>query len=162
MKKSFRALAAALCLSAGTMASAQDWSIGIGGDGVYSSEVQRAASLELLWHGGPRGTVAGFDWGWGAGLEADADGDVWIGAGIEARRDFGALRVSLSLMPGLYENGRAATDLGGPVEIRSRLGLSLPAGPGRIGMSYAHLSNGGLYDDNPGKNAVYLTYGWAY
>ena len=65
-------------------------------------------------------------------------------------------------MPGLYEAGTSDTELGGPVEIRSRLGVSVAAGQGRLGLSYAHISNGDLYDDNPGKNAAYLTYGWAY
>lgn len=143
-------------------ASAQNWTFGLGTDGAHASDEQQAASLEGVWTDAPRGTFAGFDYGWGAGFEVDADGDVWAGAGLHAQHDFDAVRLSLSIMPGLYEAGTSDTELGGLVEIRSRLGVSVAAGQGRLGLSYAHISNAGLYDDNPGKNSAYLTYGWAY
>lgn len=149
-------------LAVAQTAAAQDWTVGIGMDGAYSSEVQQALSLELLYEGRTRGSIAGFDFGFGGGLETDADGDIWVGAGVHAQRDLGAVRLSLSVMPGLYDAGTDRTDLGGALEVRSRIGLSVPAGPGRVGFSYAHMSNGGLYDENPGKNAAYVTYAWRY
>lgn len=155
-------LAGAVAFGIASQTAAQNWTVGIGTDGVYSSDEQEALSLELIYAGQTRGTVAGFDYGFGAGLETDADGDIWLGAGLHAQRDLGAVRLSLSVMPGLYEEGKVQTDLGGTVAIRSRIGLSVPAGAGHIGISYAHISNGGLYDDNPGKNAAYVTYGLRY
>ena len=129
-------LLAALTLAVSAMvssASAQGWTFGLGTDGAYSSDTQEAISLEGIWTAAPRGELLGVDYGFGAGFETDTDGDIWAGAGLYAQRDFNAVRLSVSVMPGLYEAGSRDTELGGTVEIRSRLGISVAAGPGRIG-----------------------------
>ena len=59
---------------------------------------------------------------------------------------------------GLFESGDGK-DLGGAVEFRSGLEVSRRAGrAGWLGLSYAHLSNAGLYDDNPGEESVVLVW----
>ena len=50
-------------------------------------------------------------------------------------------------------------DLGGPIEFRSALELShrLKAGS-RIGLTFYHLSNAGLFENNPGSESLVLTF----
>jgi hypothetical protein len=66
--------------------------------------------------------------------------------------------VSPGTAAGLYyrEHGK---NLGGAVEFRSHIELSyrLP-GDNRIGLCLYHLSNGGLFDFNPGTESLLLTY----
>ncbi len=98
-----------------------------------------------------------------AGVMANADGGGYL---------YGSLRVPLHeiwsegwperwrVVPftgaGLYEEGDGK-DLGGPVEFRSGLEVSVRAG-GRwwVGLSYYHLSNAVLYDENPGEESLVL------
>jgi len=57
---------------------------------------------------------------------------------------------------GLYAAGDGK-DLGGPVEFRSGLEISVRAGERWwIGLSYDHLSNAVLYDHNPGEESLVL------
>jgi hypothetical protein len=48
-------------------------------------------------------------------------------------------------------------ELGGPVEFRSAIEAAYEVGPRlRLGLAFYHLSNAGLYDDNPGSNSLVL------
>jgi len=50
-------------------------------------------------------------------------------------------------------------DLGGPVEFRSAVELAYRFDDrSRLGLQFGHLSNAGLYDDNPGANFLILNY----
>ena len=50
-------------------------------------------------------------------------------------------------------------DLGGPLEFRTSLELSYRlAGGAQVGACLYHLSNGGLFDRNPGSESLVLTY----
>ena len=61
----------------------------------------------------------------------------------------------------LYEEGSTGKDLGGPVEFRSSLEFARRfAGGSSLGLAVYHLSNAGIYDDNPGSNSVILS--WAF
>lgn len=59
---------------------------------------------------------------------------------------------------GLYYRGHGK-NLGGVLEFRSHLELAyrLPGGA-RIGLCLYHLSNGGIFDFNPGSESLLLTY----
>jgi hypothetical protein len=58
---------------------------------------------------------------------------------------------------GVYSAGDGK-DLGGPVEFRSGLELTVELGArARAGVAYAHISNGVLYDRNPGAESLVLT-----
>lgn len=66
-------------------------------------------------------------------------------------------RVTPQLGAGLYDDGDGE-DLGGPLEFRS--GVELAYGisrRGRVGLSFYHLSNAGIYDRNPGANSLAVT-----
>jgi len=59
---------------------------------------------------------------------------------------------------GLFDRGDGK-NLGGAVEFRSGLEVSRRLGrAGWLGLSYAHLSNAGLYDVNPGEESVTLVW----
>jgi hypothetical protein len=63
---------------------------------------------------------------------------------------------------GAYSEGSEGRDLGGPVEFRSALDLTLQLGErSAVGLSFYHLSNAGLYDHNPGSESLLLTYSFA-
>jgi lipid A 3-O-deacylase len=90
------------------------------------------------------------------------DGAFWAYLGL--RRPF-RLGPGWRLTPGfaasLYEEGSTGKDLGGPLEFRSSLELSRRfAGGSSLGLAFYHLSNAGIYDDNPGSNSVILS--WAF
>ena len=58
---------------------------------------------------------------------------------------------------GVYSAGDGK-DLGGPVEFRSGLEVSVEVGErARVGLVYSHISNAVLYDRNPGAESLALT-----
>lgn len=62
---------------------------------------------------------------------------------------------------GHYRAGDEGRDLGGPIQFRSGLELSRRAGPrSRLGLSFDHLSNAGIYDSNRGSESLVLTWSW--
>lgn len=70
------------------------------------------------------------------------------------------LRVTPYTGVGFYEPGDGK-DLGGPVEFRSGIDLGWRAGERLwIGLSFYHLSNAVLYDENPGEESLVLTLSW--
>lgn len=62
---------------------------------------------------------------------------------------------------GHYRAGDEGRDLGGPIQFRSGLELSRRTGPrSRLGLSFDHLSNAGLYDSNRGSESLVLAWSW--
>jgi hypothetical protein len=62
---------------------------------------------------------------------------------------------------GHYRAGDEGRDLGGPLEFRSGLELSRRIGRrSRLGLSFDHLSNAGLYDSNRGSESLVLAWSW--
>ena len=67
--------------------------------------------------------------------------------------------VKFSEMPGLYHNGSDTTDLGGPVEFRSLLGLGYHLTPASdLMLEVHHRSSADLYRYNPGVNGIGLRF----
>ncbi len=96
--------------------------------------------------------------GFGLAAAGEVGAGYWAGAGIYAAwpvtRD---LRVLASVMPGIYDERRDRWDLGGPVEIRSAIEASYAFRPDyRIGISFEHKSNAGIYEHNPGIETLFL------
>jgi hypothetical protein len=153
-----RSWIAALGFAAASASAADEFTLGLGWDGVDSGDHGAVAGMleyrsRLSLALGPV-TLAPL-----AAAQIDADGDVWIGAGLFAGLDTGfhGLRVEASVAPGFYEQG-GGQDLGGPFEIRSAIGVSLPVAEGwRLGVMGAHVSNAGVYDHNPGTEVVMAT-----
>ncbi|HEX6202770.1 MAG TPA: acyloxyacyl hydrolase, partial [Thermoanaerobaculia bacterium] len=62
---------------------------------------------------------------------------------------------------GHYRPGDDGRELGGPLEFRSGLELSRRLGARtRLGLSFDHLSNAGVYERNPGTESLVLTWSW--
>jgi hypothetical protein len=93
------------------------------------------------------------------GLSGTSDEAAWIYAGLRADVETGSRWVvSPSFAVALFDEGEGK-DLGGAVEFRSAIEGSYRLGAGaRIGLTFHHLSNGGLYDHNPGSNSLLLVY----
>ena len=67
--------------------------------------------------------------------------------------------ISIGFGVGLWDSGDGL-DLGGPVEFRSSIELFTELTErSRLGLTFYHLSNAGLYEDNPGSNSLVLLYG---
>jgi len=63
-------------------------------------------------------------------------------------------RLTPGFAVGAYDR-KGDIDLGGPIEFRSSLDVSSAVGKGtRVGVTLYHVSNGRLYDRNPGINAL--------
>lgn len=96
------------------------------------------------------------------GAAGTEDGNVWVYGGL--RRDF-ELESRWRLTPGfaiaLYEEGDGK-DLGGVVEFRSSIELAyLLNRRSRVGLTFYHLSNAGIYDKNPGSNSLVASYAFS-
>lgn len=89
--------------------------------------------------------------GLAAGLSIAEGGETWVGFGNTYTAQLGPRAyVQLHAMPGFYaDNG--GFDLGGPIEFRSGIELGYQTRQGwRLGISYDHRSNAGIYRTNPG------------
>ena len=82
-------------------------------------------------------------------------------ASAEIRRNFwlaDRLVLTPSFGPGYFNSG-FDLDLGGEIEFRSGLELTYCfESDYRLGLAVFHLSNGGLFDSNPGTEALALTF----
>lgn len=115
-----------------------------------SSRRSGGGSVELrggnkLWYFGPA-----------AGVVFNTDGGVYGYGGIYADVQWGPVVLTPQAGIGAYHQGDSA-DLGGVFQFRVGAGLSYQLVNGwRIGLSFAHISNAGIYDDNGGVEEVYL------
>ena len=92
------------------------------------------------------------------GVAWSDEGAAFVSA--EARRNFWLLDrfvVTPSFGLGYFDSGRTL-ELGGELEFRSGIELTYCfESEWRIGVALFHLSNGGLFDSNPGTEALVLT-----
>lgn len=89
-----------------------------------------------------------------AGLFANAKGGFYGYAGLSFDLDAGPLRFTPTLGLGAYEEGDGK-DLGGVFEFLVAGSLTFPLGGGwRAGLSYAHLSNSRVHEENPGTEMI--------
>ena len=92
------------------------------------------------------------------GAMVTADNASYLYTGIEANYSLGALNITPSFTPGLYNQGDGK-DLGHPLEFKSEVQLSLDLGQNtNFGMSYNHVSNASLGDKNPGANSYMFNF----
>lgn len=145
--------ALALVLAAPAAAEVEEWSVHAGSFNATKNPSVVEAGFELR-----------FDTRWpeadfvtGAGVAED--GNFWVYAGtrysfeLDERWQF-----SLGLAVGVYEQGDGK-DLGGPAQFRSSYEFSYKTGErSRLGLTFYHLSNAGIYALNPGSNSIALTW----
>lgn len=94
-----------------------------------------------------------------AGLLSTSDRALWGGGGVYLDWEVTPrVRLTPSFGGGYYEKGEGK-DLGHSVEFRSQLGISYLFGSqARIGLTFGHLSNGGLAENNKGTEYLNVSY----
>jgi hypothetical protein len=106
---------------------------------------------EKLWFIGPA-----------VGVTVNTDGGVYGYVGIYSDFVIGNIVLTPFSGVGAYSEGDSK-DLGGTFEIRSSLEISYEfENRQRIGMVFAHLSNAGINDSNPGEEELMLTYSFPF
>lgn len=93
------------------------------------------------------------------GVSATEEEAVWIYAGLRYDIPLGDRWVlTPHFAASLFDEGDGK-DLGGVVEFRSGLEIAVRITAGsRLGLSFYHLSNAGIYDRNPGVESLVLTW----
>ena len=131
----------------------REWAFHVGSFNATKTPSAAEAGVEARWETRWPGLDAV------AGVTGAEDGNFWVYAG--ARYPL-ALDENWAFTPGfavsLYEEGDGK-DLGGLVEFRSSFEISVKTGKrSRLGFSFYHLSNAGIYDKNPGSNSAVLVW----
>lgn len=158
-----RLVVALLAGGVGVSADADDGAWVLASAGVFNVAADesepgdtREGELGLEWRSRPR--AFGLELNVGAMVHTKSGGYLFTGL----RRDFElSPRWALSLGFGAaaFEEGDGI-DLGGSVEFRSSIELFVRFGErSRLGVDFYHLSNAGIYDENPGSNSLVLVYG---
>lgn len=93
------------------------------------------------------------------GLQANVDGGVYGYAGLNYDWQFANnWHLVPNLAVGAYDD-HSSKDLGGTLEFRSGIELDYAlANQHRLGLAFHHISNAGIYDENPGTEQLMLTY----
>lgn len=94
------------------------------------------------------------------GGELTTDSSFWGGGGVLIDWKLGDhVYVNPSLGVGLYAQGSSDLDLGSPIEFRSQIEAGYEFDTGRrLGVSFGHVSNAGIDDDNPGTEVLNVYY----
>ena len=86
-------------------------------------------------------------------------GTTYIYSGVQADYELGALTITPSFAPGIYDSTNSGKDLGHFLEFKSEVQMSLDLGDSsRFGMSYNHISNASLGNKNPGANSYMFNF----
>jgi lipid A 3-O-deacylase len=157
MRRALLSLLLAPALFTARPAGAGDWLLGAGISYYSRTGAPNAAMVSLEWQTSPPWHLGRWRIGPAAAANWDKRHNLWAGIGLAARRDFGRWFVELGEMPGIFHNSRPITDLGGPIEFRSLIGIGYRIGAATsLSLAFDHRSNAGLYKQNPGANSVSL------
>lgn len=134
--------------------------VGIGVDDVDGREAETIA-IEFEYHTNP---LRQYGWGIVSGMfviKADGDRDSYIGVGPSLLWNTSdQWFVEGSLTVGYYNEGNGGTNLGGNLQFRTLIGLGYRLSDRtRLSVAIDHLSNAGIEDFNPGREAVSVRYG---
>lgn len=93
------------------------------------------------------------------GIQSDSEGDAYGYVGLHYDWQFTeGWYLAPSATAGIYNEG-AGVDLGGPLQFRTGFELSYRMeNAHRLGLAVHHLSNAGVYDQNPGTEQFMLSY----
>lgn len=144
-----------------TSAAAGDFVLGLGQSNFDDSDESQPFAVQLEYHTDP---FLEYRWGDVSGigvLEVDDDSNTYVGAGVAAMWNTGEKWfIEASLAAGYYGPGSDGQDLGGNWHFRSLLGFGYRlSDTRRVSLAIDHLSNAGIEDSNPGRNAIFLRYG---
>lgn len=150
MKKSL--LLATLLATLGTAAHAGDLAFSAGSFDVADGNTPNFG-LEY------RGDAFWYDLEPMAGVQVNTDGGIYGYAGLNYDWMFTQdWYLTPNAAVGLYEDN-SSEDLGGAIEFRTGVELAYAfESDHRLGLAFHHISNAGIYDDNPGAEQVMLTY----
>lgn len=92
------------------------------------------------------------------GIELTSEATAWIGTGMLYDWEFtDSWHFIPSVGVGLYDEGSSDLDLGHTVEFRSQLEIAKELDQENLlGLSFSHLSNGGMDNTNPGVEVLNL------
>ena len=124
------------------------------GNGAFDlSNPDRSAALNLGYRWGEKALIVGPE----LGLVANAEQGFYGYFGLYVDLSYGAIYLTPELAAGYYRQGDSK-DLGGAFAFRESLDLAYRFdGDVRLGLRVAHISNAGIYRDNPGQEGAYLT-----
>ena len=92
------------------------------------------------------------------GFMFTADSAAYLYTGVQAQYSLGALNITPSFTPGLYNQGNGK-DLGHLLEFKSEVQITLNIlQNSQLGFSYNHLSNASLGEKNPGANSYMFNF----
>ena len=99
-----------------------------------------------------------------AGIEITSDASLWLGGGL--LYDYPITDdwfVTPGFGAGYYAQGSSDLDLSNALQFRSQLEISYKFdNDSRAGVSFSHISNGGLSDDNPGTEVLSLSWSFPF
>ncbi|MEI4472057.1 acyloxyacyl hydrolase [Frigidibacter sp. MR17.24] len=149
------AIAITLATAAAGSAQAADFVIGAGRLDYRNDD---AAYLALELHSETMWSLGGLDVGLGLGAVFSDASSSWLGGGVTALYPIGyRWFVEGSFMPGLYDAGGYATDLGNDLEFRTQIGIGYRLNErSAVSLAASHMSNADTADENPGVNGVSL------
>ncbi len=150
---------AALALSA-NLAAAQDreLSIGLGYSEFSRSGAENGALVSLDYRHTPFFEKGIFAARFGAALDVQETGDVFVGAGVAGKWDLGqSWFIDASILPGAFVENVDLNDLGSTFEIRSQISLGRSFANGTaLSLALSHKSNASTGNINPGVNSLQL------
>ncbi|WP_227271721.1 acyloxyacyl hydrolase [Roseobacter weihaiensis] len=146
-------------IAAVPQATASDLILGIGQDNIDSDQ-SSATTLQVEYHANP---LREYTWGQVSPLaviDIDSDGDGYAGIGLAALWNTSEKWfVEGSVAAGYYDRGSDGVNLGGNLQFRTLVGFGFRTSvSSRVSVAVDHLSNAGLNDINPGRNAITVRY----
>ncbi len=153
-------LTAPILLASSTFLAASEYVFGIGQDDL-DGQASEAFAIQLEVHSNP---LREYRWGSVSGMVAaqvDEDGDAYLGIGLSTFWNTSdKWFIEGSLAAGYYDEGSGGTDLGGNLQFRTLVGFGYRVSDqARISLAVDHLSNAGIEDVNPGREAIWIRYG---
>jgi lipid A 3-O-deacylase len=128
--------------------------VGLGAFDVKDRRSARSGGVNLEYRLGRKLFVIGP----ALGLVANLEGGLYGYFGLYADISLGPVVISPQVAAGGYSRGNSE-DLGGVFEFRETIDLSYRFEDGsELGVRLAHISNAGLYDENPGLEEAYVVY----
>jgi len=153
-------LALIAALGVAPQVQAGDYVVGLGVDNIDGNDFDEAVSLQLEYHADPFADLSWGSFSFMGALEFDEDSDVFVGVGVSALWNLSSTWfVEGSFAPGYYDEGSDGKDLGGNLQFRTLVGVGYRVSDAaRVSLGFTHLSNAGIEDLNPGRDAVFLRY----
>lgn len=150
---------AALAIGANVAAAQdRDLSIGLGYSEFSRPGAENGALFSLDYRHTPFFEKGIFATRFGAAMDVQETGDIFVGAGVSGKWDLGkSWFIDASILPGVYLESVDLNDLGSTFEIRSQIAVGRRfANDTALSLSLSHKSNASTADINPGVNSLVL------